>query len=167
MQTSQSLDRMKQVTGHSETSGDMSKELFQLVAILELYSSSYLEADVAFARHHTTSSIVNPPKDRLLCYLQLVSQIKRLAKQGADGLKKKTNSSVSVLSRSQSAVSKQVEIKEVELGDLDISDSRQMKEKLSGATLTDQTIEQLSKLVHRQIKQVKEQEQQESQSILN
>ena len=79
MQTSQSTDKMRSITGHQESNENMSKELFQLLAILELYSSAYLEADIAFSRHHSTSSVVIPPKDRLICYLQLVSQIKKLA----------------------------------------------------------------------------------------
>ena len=69
MQTSHSLDKMRAITGHQESNENMSKELFQMIAILELYSSAYLEADVAFSRHHSTSSVVNPPKDRLICYL--------------------------------------------------------------------------------------------------
>ena len=73
-------------------------------------------------------------------------------------MKKRTNSSASITSRAQSAVSQHPEIKELDIKDLDIADSRQMKEVLRGATMTDKAIEQLSKLVHRQIKHVKEQE---------
>ena len=62
-----SVDKMKGLTGHSD--GDMQRDLFTLVAILELYSSAYLEADCYFARAHSVSTVANPPKDRLLCYL--------------------------------------------------------------------------------------------------
>ena len=62
---------MKGLTGFGEgaTGGDITKDLFTLVALLELYSSAYLEADCFFARAHTVSSVANPPRDRLLCYL--------------------------------------------------------------------------------------------------
>ena len=60
---------MRSLTGFFDSAGDLTKDLFQLVAILELYSTAYLEADVYFARANSMSTVVNPPKDRLLCYL--------------------------------------------------------------------------------------------------
>lgn len=62
---------MKGLTGFGEgaAGGDITKDLFTLVALLELYSSAYLEADCFFARAHSVSSVANPPRDRLLCYL--------------------------------------------------------------------------------------------------
>ena len=68
---------MRLLTGFADSAGDLTKDLFMLVGLLELYSSAYLEADCYFARAHSLSSVVNPPKDRLLCYLQLVSSLKR------------------------------------------------------------------------------------------
>lgn len=62
---------MRGLTGFTDggNGGDLTKDLFVLVAILELYSSAYLEADCFFARAHSMSSVANPPRDRLLCYL--------------------------------------------------------------------------------------------------
>ena len=62
---------MKNLTGFGDGApgGDLTKDLFTLVAILELYSSAYLEADCYFARSGSMSTVANPPRDRLLCYL--------------------------------------------------------------------------------------------------
>ena len=139
-QTSRDIDKMKQITGHQDTSGDMSRELFQLLGLLELYSSAYLEADCFFARHHNTSSVVNPPKDRLLCYLQLVSQIKRVAQGG--GIKKK-DSSMSVKTQGSAAAAS----KGVSLEGLDVTDKIQLTRALSGASLSDVDVEYLYKLI--------------------
>ena len=64
-------EKMRSFTGYFDGpgGGDLTKDLFTLVAILELYSSAYLEADCYFARVHSMSSVANPPRDRLLCYL--------------------------------------------------------------------------------------------------
>lgn len=78
-QIASSSDKMRLLTGFVDSAGDLTKDLFMLVGLLELYSSAYLEADCYFARAHSISSVVNPPKDRLLCYLQLVSSLKRAA----------------------------------------------------------------------------------------
>ena len=55
--------------GDGAAGGDLTKDLFTLAAMLELYSSAYLDADCFFARTHSMSSVANPPRDRLLCYL--------------------------------------------------------------------------------------------------
>ena len=65
---------MKSLTGFNEggsgsSNADLTKDLFMLVGILELYSSAYLEADCFFSRANSMSSVVNPPRDRLICYL--------------------------------------------------------------------------------------------------
>ena len=62
-------EKMRSFTGYFDSGGDLTKDLFTLVAILELYSSAYLDADCYFARSHNMSSVANPPRDRLLCYL--------------------------------------------------------------------------------------------------
>ena len=66
-----SSSKMRSLTGFDDGApgGDLTKDLFVLVAILELYSSTYLDSDVFFARGHSMSSVANPPRDRLLCYL--------------------------------------------------------------------------------------------------
>ena len=83
-QFASSSDKVRQLTGFADgtAGGDLTKDLFHLVALLELYSSAYLDADCYFARAHSMSTVVNPPKDRLLCYLQLVGQIKRFSQGG-------------------------------------------------------------------------------------
>ena len=69
-------DAMRKMTGFGDGApgGDLTKDLFTLLAILELYSSAYLDADNYFARAQTASSSTanKPPKDRLFSYLQLV-----------------------------------------------------------------------------------------------
>ena len=68
-QVGANLDKMRGLTGFADSAGDLTRDLFTLLGLLELYSSAYLEADCYFARAHNVSTIVNPPKDRLLCYL--------------------------------------------------------------------------------------------------
>lgn len=70
---------MRGLTGFTDSSGDLTKDLFILVGLLELYSSAYIEADCFFARAHSMSTVANPPRDRLLCYLQLITNLKRAA----------------------------------------------------------------------------------------
>ena len=76
-------DKIRALTGFSvgvseqHQEGSVTRDLFQLVALLELYSAAYLEADCYFSRQNSLSSVVNPPTDRLICYLQLVNSIKK------------------------------------------------------------------------------------------
>ena len=74
-------DKMRSVTGFGDGApgGDITKDLFMCLAILELYSSAYLNADNHFARASTVSSqtATKAPKDRLLSYLSLISQLKK------------------------------------------------------------------------------------------
>jgi len=74
-------DKMRGLSGHS-SDAELAKDMFTLLGILELYSSAYIEADCFFARTHSMSTVANPPRDRLLCYLQLISHIKRAAVGG-------------------------------------------------------------------------------------
>ena len=78
-QFASSADKIRSLTGFTDSSGDLTKDLFTLVGLLELYSSAYLDADCFFARTHSISTVVNPPRDRLLCYLHLISNLKRAA----------------------------------------------------------------------------------------
>jgi hypothetical protein len=61
------------LTGFTDL-GEMAKELFQLVGILELYGAAYIEADAYFTSSVYVSS---NPRDRLLGYLQLINMAKR------------------------------------------------------------------------------------------
>jgi hypothetical protein len=60
------------LTGFADI-GEMSKELFQLVGLLELYGAAYIEADAFFTSSVYVSS---NPRDRLLGYLQLINMAK-------------------------------------------------------------------------------------------
>ena len=77
------IAKVKAMTGFSANLNDsvqegaMVRDLFMLIGLLELYSAAYLEADTYFARQNSMSSVVNPPTDRLICYLQLVKSIKK------------------------------------------------------------------------------------------
>jgi hypothetical protein len=54
--------------------------MFSLLALLELYAASYIDADAYFVSKNeqtTLGSQQTPPKDRLLGYLQLVNLIKK------------------------------------------------------------------------------------------
>jgi hypothetical protein len=58
----------------------MCREMFSLLALLELYAASYIDADAYFVSKNeqtTLGSQQTPPKDRLLGYLQLVNLIKK------------------------------------------------------------------------------------------
>ena len=72
---STNMDKVKALTGYdrslhdSAQEGSITKDLFMLLALLELYSAAYMEADVYFSRQNSMSSVVHPPKDRLICYL--------------------------------------------------------------------------------------------------
>ena len=69
-------DKMRSLTGFGDGApgGDLTKDLFMLLALLELYSSAYLDADFHFSKANIKSSGSKqmPPRDRLLSYLQLV-----------------------------------------------------------------------------------------------
>ena len=67
---------MRMLTGFADgtAGGDLTKDLFQLVGLLELYSSAYIEADNFFSKAHSNSEGPSPQQqNRLLGYLQLVS----------------------------------------------------------------------------------------------
>ena len=74
-------DKMRLITGFGDGApgGDLTKDLFMMLAILELYSSAYLEADNHFSRAQSASSSTanRPSKDRLISYMQLIGQIKK------------------------------------------------------------------------------------------
>jgi hypothetical protein len=64
---------MLSITGFGDPD-EMTRELFQLVAVLELYNAAYIEADA----HFTSSTYISTnPRDRLLGYLQLVNLAKK------------------------------------------------------------------------------------------
>ena len=73
------IDKIKTLTGFDDLSQDgaIIRDLFQLIALLELHSAAYQEADCHFSRKNSLSAVVNPPKDRLICYLQLVKSLKK------------------------------------------------------------------------------------------
>lgn len=66
-------DRMKSLTGFGDGApgGDLTRDLFILVALLELYSTAYLDADCYFsqAQQASTTATGFMPRDRLLTYL--------------------------------------------------------------------------------------------------
>ena len=71
-----SPEKMLKLTGFADgtSGGDLTKDLFQLVGLLELYSSAYLEADGHFMKAHSNSEgPASQQHNRLLGYLQLVS----------------------------------------------------------------------------------------------
>ena len=74
-------DKMRLITGFGDGApgGDLTKDLFTMLALLELYSSAYLEADNFFARAQSASSATanKPSKDRLFSYMQLIGQLKK------------------------------------------------------------------------------------------
>ena len=69
-------DKMKSMTGFGDGApgGDLTKDLFMLLAIIELHSSAYLDADYHFskAQQASSSTASKPPRDRFLSYLQLI-----------------------------------------------------------------------------------------------
>ena len=70
---SSNFDKIRALTGYIESSNNcdmqLTRELVHLVGLLELYNEAYLQADCHFARAHSLSSVVNPPQNRLICYL--------------------------------------------------------------------------------------------------
>ena len=126
-----SIEKMKGLTGFTDGAGDLTKDLFTLVALLELYSSAYVEADCYFARAHSMSSVVNPPRDRLLCYLQLVSQLKRVAteKRKPRGMESASSARTSSTSRASS-----INVDVNALKNTDLSDAEELF-KLKGSAL--------------------------------
>ena len=71
-------DKMRSMTGFGDGApgGDLTKDLFMLLAILELHSSAYIDADCHFSKANLKSG-GKPPRDRLLTYLQLIGQFKK------------------------------------------------------------------------------------------
>ena len=68
-------DKIRTLTGFNDGApgGDITKDLFILVAILEMYSSAYLDADCFFSKaQEATSQATFLPRDRLLSYLKLI-----------------------------------------------------------------------------------------------
>ena len=103
---SSSADKIRALTGFNigvhDPSSDtaITRDLFQLVAMLEIYSQAYLEADQYFSRQVSLSSVTKPPKDRLICYLQLIKSIKK--PQRGTSQKQQLNESASSGARSDS-----------------------------------------------------------------
>ena len=64
---------MLSLTGFADVD-EMTRELFQLVAILELYNAAYIEADSHFI---SSVYVASNPKERLPGYLQLVNMTKK------------------------------------------------------------------------------------------
>ncbi len=177
-QVAANLDKMRGLTGFADSAGDLTKDLFTLLALLELYSSAYLEADCYFARAHNTSSIVNPPKDRLLCYLQLVSHIKKAATtQMLQARKAKNESSLDTSQSSgggsdrrsastsrSSAASSQMDISAIK--SMDLSNAEELL-KLKGVTMDEQILRHLLKCFQKKQDAQIQEERLQSESAVN
>ena len=70
------------LTGFAEPV-EMAREIFQLLAVLELYGAAYIEADAYFTSSVYVSS---NPRDRLLGYLQLINMARKKGSGGKENV---------------------------------------------------------------------------------
>jgi len=72
-----SLEKMLSFTGFMDVN-EMAKEMFQVLGLLEIYSAAYMESDVYFSRTaQNAGGVALAPRDRLICYLQMIKNLKK------------------------------------------------------------------------------------------
>ena len=173
MQTANNPLKIKAMTGFDDGApgGDLTKDLFVLVALLELYSSAYLDADCYFSKNQTesqTSAAGFMPRDRLLTYLQLVRSVKRGGRgrrnssMMGDAASERTNSSGRFSERS--SAQQQVNIKN--LRHIDLSNPEDFF-KLKGAVLDEHILRLILKNFRQQQEARVQEERMQTESALS
>ena len=132
-------EKMRSMTGFGDGApgGDLTKDLFMLLAILELQSSAYIDADFHFSKPSSGNGS-KPPRDRLLSYLSLIGQFKKGGQTGRRGSSTMIGSAASQRTSSSSRKSEKMTMPPLidirKLKRVDLSNAEEFF-KLKGAVL--------------------------------